>query len=76
MKLKHQEFMDLVNAESAGFCWLAEQLNVDPLVLYMGIFCKIAMCYELSKKIIYMFGAEKMAKVIDWEAMNVRNPLE
>ena len=31
--------------------------------------------YEQSKRLLEIFGAEVMAEVIDWEGMNVRNPL-
>lgn len=31
--------------------------------------------YKQSKRLLEIFGAEVMAEVIDWEGMNVRNPL-
>lgn len=31
--------------------------------------------YKQSKRLLEIFGAEVMVKVIDWEGMNVRNPL-
>ena len=31
--------------------------------------------YEQSERMINVFGAEKMVKVIDWEGMNVRCPI-
>lgn len=31
--------------------------------------------YEQSKRLLEIFGAKVMAEVIDWEGMNVRNPL-
>ena len=31
--------------------------------------------YDQSKRLLEIFGAEVMAEVIDWEGMNVRNPL-
>ena len=36
---------------------------------------KGAFDYEQSKRLLEIFGAEVMAEVIDWEGMNVRNPL-
>ena len=31
--------------------------------------------YEQSKRLLEIFGADVMSEVIDWEGMNVRNPL-
>ena len=31
--------------------------------------------YKQSKRLLEIFGAEVMAEVIDWEGMNVRDPL-
>lgn len=31
--------------------------------------------YEQAKLLVRLFGAEEMAKVIDWEGMNVRCPI-
>ena len=41
----------------------------------MRIATQGAFDYEQSKRLLEIFGAEAMAQVIDWEGMNVRNPL-
>jgi hypothetical protein len=75
MILQPKKFMALVKRECGTFGFFAWEIGEPKELMYLRIITGQPLNYEISKKIITMFGATAMITVIDWEGMNVRCPI-
>lgn len=74
MKLT-KKFLLLMRKNSVSMLWIAKELEIGILDLIESLNGNYALDYEQSRQLVAMFGAEAMARVIDWEGMNVRCPI-
>lgn len=74
MKLT-KKFLLLMRKNSVSMLWLAKEIKISILDLIESINGNYELDYEQSWQLVAMFGAEEMAKVIDWEGMNVCCPI-
>lgn len=74
MKVKAARLAMIMRQAKVSLMLLAWELNMKQRDL-VRIATHGAFDYEQSKRLLEIFGAEAMAQVIDWEGMNVRNPL-
>lgn len=74
MKLT-QKMLALMRDSNVSPIWLARKLNLTYEELLHAVNGKIELDLEQAKILLAMFGAEELARVIDWEGMNVRCPI-
>lgn len=74
MKVKAARLAMIMRRAKVSLMFLAWELNMKQRDL-VRVATQGAFDYEQSKRLLEIFGAEAMAQVIDWEGMNVRNPL-
>lgn len=74
MKLT-QKMLALMRNSNVSPIWLARRLNMTYEELLHAVNGKHELELEQAEMLLAMFGAEEMAKVIDWEGMNVRCPI-
>lgn len=74
MKLT-QKMLALMRDSNVSPIWLARKLNLTYEELLHAVNGKVELDLEQAKILLAMFGAEELARVIDWEGMNVRCPI-
>lgn len=74
MKVKAALLAMAMRRARVSLMLLAWELNMKQKELIQTV-KQGAFDYKQSKRLLELFGAEVMVKVIDWEGMNVRNPL-
>lgn len=74
MKLT-QKMLALMRDSNISPIWLARKLNLTYEELLHAVNGKVELELEQAKILLAMFGAEELARVIDWEGMNVRCPI-
>lgn len=74
MKLT-QKMLALMRDSNVSPIWLARKLNLTYEELLHAVNGKVELELEQAKILLAMFGAEELARVIDWEGMNVRCPI-
>lgn len=74
MKVNAAQLAILMRRAKVSLMLLALELNMRQRE-FVHTALHGAFDYAQSKRLLEIFGAEAMAEVIDWEGMNVRNPL-
>lgn len=74
MKLT-QKMLALMRDSRVSPKWLAKELGMTIEELLQVVHGEAVLEIEQAEMLMSMFGAEEMAKVIDWEGMNVRCPI-
>lgn len=75
MKVHKRKFLELVNKECESLLLFCVEFGITLSELNRMLGRRIPFEYEQAKLLVRLFGAEEMAKVIDWEGMNVRCPI-
>lgn len=75
MTVHKREFLELVSKECESLLLFCVEFGITLSELNQMLGRRIPFEYEQAKLLVRLFGAEEMAKVIDWEGMNVRCPI-
>lgn len=75
MKVRTTQFMRMVKHECGSLKLFCIEFGMDRTELMTILLLGLPFDYEQSERMIRAFGAKKMARVIDWEGMNVRCPI-
>lgn len=74
MKIK-KTFLRLLSEKNITIALLAKKLGIHPYIIVLALNGYINFDYEETKELISIFGADEIAKVVDWEGMNVCCPI-
>ena len=74
MKVNTRKFIQMVKKECGSLSLFCVEFEIGRAELTAILLGGLPFDYEQSERMINAFGAEKMAKVIDWEGMHVRCP--
>lgn len=75
MKVHKRKFLELVSKECESLLLFCVEFGITLSELNQMLGRRIPFEYEQAKLLVRLFGAEAMARVIDWEGMNVRCPI-
>lgn len=75
MKVKANSFARMVRQNGVSLLVVAKELGLTIQQLIARLLGGVEFTYTESKELMAMFGADEMAKVIDWEAVNACNPI-
>lgn len=75
MKVHKTKFLELASKECESLLLFCVKFGITLSELNRMLGRMIPFEYEQAKLLVRLFGAEAMAKVIDWEGMNVRCPI-
>ena len=75
MKVNTKKFIRMVKNECGSLLLFCIEFGISKAEVTAILLGGLPFNYEQSERMINAFGAEKMAKVIDWEGMHVRCPI-
>lgn len=75
MKVKAKRFARMVRQNGVSLLFVARELGLSLQQLIARLLSGDEFDYAESKELMAMFGADEMAKVIDWEAINACNAI-
>lgn len=75
MKLNTKKFIAMLDEASLPIWYLACEIGMTVAQLKIYLSRGRRFDYDQTKTMLNMFGAEEMAKVIDWEGMHVSCPI-
>lgn len=71
----NERMRQLLKAKEIPLLALAIELGVSESFVSMAVSGKRRFSLEQSRKLLNIFGAELMSRVIDWEGMHVSCPI-
>lgn len=76
MRLNKKRFLNLIDRQGIKVVDVAAAIGCTNGHLYNVIAGRKSLGLKYSKRLIEMFGADRLNFALDWDAMGIKDPLE